>query len=295
MELRSLRYFLAVVQHGSLNRAATALHLSQPALSRAITGLEHEVGFSLFLRKPRGVALTDDGARLLEPARRVLADVDLLLREADDVRSSVGGRLTVGVTVSLTEEVATLIISELVESAPRIRVSSRGLYHPEQGVDEVVAGSYDVAIVGGDLDTAVPGARFERLYVDRVVVGASRDSELGGAGTVRARDLAGQPFIAETAGSPLRLLLDEYVVEHGVRIVTEVAYRHAMLPMVAHGTGYALMPAAMLRLAGRTDIVPVALEPEVPIPIWFVTRPTATTATALFAKAARDVTRRLEL
>jgi hypothetical protein len=83
MELRHLRYFLAVGEEQHFGRAAARLHLAQPALSRQIQDLEREVGFLLFERLPRGVRLSEAGRVFLSDARRILQDVDDAKRRAE--------------------------------------------------------------------------------------------------------------------------------------------------------------------------------------------------------------------
>lgn len=287
MELRSLRYFLAVVHSGSLNKAASDLRLSQPALSRAIAALEREMGFPLFHRRARGVTLTESGERIVGLAKRVVADADELIRESVDLRTSVGGRVFAGLTVSLTEAIYTATLSAVVESAPGIRVTSQGFYSPEAAISGVLDGTLDLAIVGHRIDPRAPGIRTEALYSESIVVAVPRDSVLVAHAALPVELLEGQPFIADPPGSEMRTILDEYVESRGARIVTEVSFRQAVLPMVARGTGLALLPAGLLKLTGRTDIVAIPLALEEQIPIWLVTRPQATASAALFASAAR--------
>jgi DNA-binding transcriptional LysR family regulator len=96
IDLRQLRHFLAIDQHGSFGRAAAALGMTQPALSRSIQGLEHRVGNALFARSKRGVTLTDEGHLLLQRARELVQAADELDREVRRSRVPGAGHLTVG-------------------------------------------------------------------------------------------------------------------------------------------------------------------------------------------------------
>src|SRR5215470_17467098 len=98
MELRHLRYFLAVGEEEHYGRAAQRLHVAQPALSRQIQDLEDEVGFKLFERMPRGVKLSAGGKLFLEDARRILQEVNEAAARAARVARGQSGTLRVGFT-----------------------------------------------------------------------------------------------------------------------------------------------------------------------------------------------------
>src|SRR5712672_3918645 len=100
MELRHLRYFVAVAHEGHITRAAEKLHMQQPPLSQQIKALEAEIGAALFVRHPRGVALTDAGRSFLADAEAVLAAVDRAAARARRTARGETGRIAVGFTTS---------------------------------------------------------------------------------------------------------------------------------------------------------------------------------------------------
>ena len=102
MELRHLRYFVAVGEEQHFGRAAKYLHIAQPALSRQIQDLEREIGFPLFERLPRGVKLSVAGKLFLEDARRILQEVQEAIRRAERVASGKAGTLRVGFVESIS-------------------------------------------------------------------------------------------------------------------------------------------------------------------------------------------------
>jgi DNA-binding transcriptional LysR family regulator len=100
MELRHLRYFIAVAEEGHITRAAERLGMQQPPLSQQIRGLERELGVQLFRRKPRGVEMTDAGRALLEDARAILAHIEHALATTRRTARGEQGRIAVGFTSS---------------------------------------------------------------------------------------------------------------------------------------------------------------------------------------------------
>ena len=102
MELRHLRYFVAVGEEEHFGRAAERLHIAQPALSRQIQDLEREIGFPLFDRLPRGVKLSAAGTLFLEDAQRILGEVQEATRRAERVASGKTGTLQVGFVESIS-------------------------------------------------------------------------------------------------------------------------------------------------------------------------------------------------
>jgi DNA-binding transcriptional LysR family regulator len=120
MELRHLRYFTAVAAHGSFNRAANTLHLTQPALSRQVKDLEEELGVRLLVRGPNAVTLTDIGELFYEDARDVLARADQAVRRArGESRSEV---LRVGYAPSATAGILPGALEKFQTLAPRVRI-----------------------------------------------------------------------------------------------------------------------------------------------------------------------------
>ena len=102
MELRHLRYFIAVEEEQHFGRAAARLHIAQPPLSRQIHDLEREVGFPLFDRLPRGVRLSAAGTLFLNDARRILQDAKEAKRRAERVAFGKAGTLRIGIALALS-------------------------------------------------------------------------------------------------------------------------------------------------------------------------------------------------
>jgi DNA-binding transcriptional LysR family regulator len=146
MELRHLRYFVAVASHGSFNRAAEILHLTQPALSRQVKDLEEELGIPLLVRGTNNVKLTEAGELFYEEARDVLARADEAVRR---VRGGIqNGILRVGYAPSVTSGIMSSALEKFQATAPGVRIELADLSSRE--INELAnEGRIDLAISPG--------------------------------------------------------------------------------------------------------------------------------------------------
>src|SRR5918994_1987388 len=143
MELRRLRYFMAVAEELSFNRAAQRLHISQPPLSNQIKQLEEELGVQLFKRSNRGVRLTEAGELLLEEVRRIFIQLEQTTRLVDRVGSGKVGRLSLGFVPSATNEVLPRLLYEFRRRFPDVELFLHEMM-PEQVVQGLHSRQIDV-------------------------------------------------------------------------------------------------------------------------------------------------------
>ena len=121
MDIKQLRYFIAVAQQGSLSAAARTLHIVQPALSQAMAGLEAELGAELFTRSPSGIALTASGAELLQHAQRILKQLDQAEQAVRSASQHISGVVRIGILHSAAPLVCAPLFKKLREEAPGIQ------------------------------------------------------------------------------------------------------------------------------------------------------------------------------
>jgi LysR family hca operon transcriptional activator len=161
MELRHLRYFVAVAAHGSFNRAAEILHLTQPPLSRQVKDLEEELGVTLLVRGPNSVKLTEAGELFYEEAREVLARAEDAARR---VRGETGKEiLRVGYNASMTSGIISAVLAKFQAFAPRVRTELVDLSSREIG-EMAGAGRLDLMVIPGcAVPKGVPGFQFTEL------------------------------------------------------------------------------------------------------------------------------------
>lgn len=246
VELRHLRYFVAVVEHGSFRKAGAAVGRSQAAISRSIAKLEDEIGASLFHRHTWGVSQTYAGQRFLVHARRVIRTVGEGAREVASAGRSEKGRVRIGIYSSI----ASGFLAELLEvygrrhSAVRIEVADG---NPAEHVAAIRQLNLDVAFITGTRDW--PDCERVLLWSERVFVVLPDHHALANREEVVWRDLADEFFIvSETApGQEIYDHLVRRLADLGRHPEIQVQYvgRDNLVPLVALGRGLTLVSEAI--------------------------------------------------
>ena len=173
VEARVLEYFLRVVEHGSINRAAEELRLSQPSLSRWLNMLEHEIGTQLLIRTRRGVSLTDAGSLLVERARPILRQLDLLRQEIGEKGKT---ELAIGLPLSMQRLVTIPFVEQLSKAEPNVTLRIH------EGINNALRkwmeeGQLDVAIMT-NLEHAPANFETMPLMREQLVLVGDRHSRL---------------------------------------------------------------------------------------------------------------------
>ena len=271
MELRHLRYFIAVAELRSVRAASEQLHVTQPAISRQIQDLEDAIGAALFERTPRGLKLTPAGDAYLSEAREILARVDAANRLARRIASGVQGHLRIGfVENAVWSGPVSSALSAFEQAAPNVALELTPMNTPEQ-LDALAAGRLDggFAYRFGALPEGIASVH---VLDQNVVLAVPESWQQGSAGAVDARELAGKPFIA----FPRRVYPAYYdrllaaCAERGLTldIRQEASTETAILSLVSAGMGAAIVnaanrdrPPARVRFVELRDLsVPLPLE-----------------------------------
>lgn len=193
MNLRLLRYFMACVENRTMHAAAQAVHISQPALSKAIAELEADLGVTLLDRMPRGVAPTPYGETLFRYAKMIDSDVRRAIAEIDAMRGATRGRIVVGVIPTMAS-----LVGEVARNA-------LGL-HPGLHLNLRVGFSVDLlpALFKGELDMALvllpgteppPGLTFEPLIQTRPIVVVRKGHPLSRRSRLSLQELSEHPWL----------------------------------------------------------------------------------------------------
>lgn len=194
MELRHLRYFVAVGEEQHFGRAAERLHLAQPALSRQIQDLEKELGFLLFDRLPRGVRLSAAGTLFLNDVRRILQDVEEAKRRAEGVALGKTGTLRIGIATAVSWHG---MVADSFREFRRLQPDVELRVHHLLSVDQVEA------IISGRLDAGFAASvtpwhkdlAHSQFAEDRMLLAVPKGHLLTKRKRIRLRDLQDMPFI----------------------------------------------------------------------------------------------------
>ncbi len=251
MDERRLRYFLAVVDHGSVTDAARQLHVAQPSLSQAIRGFESELGVLLFHRVGRGLRLSPAGQALVGPARQVLRATEEARNAITGVTELRTGTLEIAALATLAVDPMATLIGRFRDRHPGVQVR---VLEPENadGVGALVRdGACELGATHLPLHdqqlVAHPLGEQELLLVLPPEAASKDDRPLG------ARQLAATPLVVSPPGTSTRMLLEQALAQVGAtpRVAVETAAREAIVPLVLAGAGAALLPAALAREAQR--------------------------------------------
>src|SRR5712671_4094939 len=217
MELRHLRYFVAVAEAGSLTVAAEqTLHTSQPSLSRQIRDLEGEVGAQLLRRSARGVDLTPAGRAFLDHARSVLSQVEAAGEAARRVAGPAKPCFTMGFLTGHELTWMPEALRILRDELPNIDVMISSQYSPLLA-DGLSKGKIHAAFLRRE--QGAPDLAFRVLVKEPLVVVLPRDHRLAAFKAISPRDLVGETFVTVSNTAPvLRVVIDDYLKRSGINI-----------------------------------------------------------------------------
>jgi DNA-binding transcriptional LysR family regulator len=290
MDARQLEYFLAVVDHGGVNRAAQALHLAQPSLSQAIRTLERDLGSQLFHRVGRRVVLTPAGQALVEPARQVVRGLASARASVESTAGLQAGRVEIAAMPSQTVEPLSSMIRGFTTEYPGLSVAIRAAPTATVVLDMVKSGVTELGLLGTPEPAKAPGVHLEPAGVQRFVLIAPPGSPFADGRVVRREELRGQRLIVGQTGTGMRRLVDELQAD-GIELTTvvESEHREAFLPLVLGGVGCAVLTDSWAPLARQAGATVSLLEPPAYLQLSLASRdaPLSPAAEA-FLKVARD-------
>jgi DNA-binding transcriptional LysR family regulator len=269
MELRHLRYFIAVAEQENVSRAALKLHVSQPGISRQIHDLEEEIGFKLFERSAKSLRLTEAGRKFLDEARAVLQRADDAVKNARAVADGAGGEIHVGYAPSLTIQILPRALRAFQAKLPKTRVQLYDL-STEEMLSGLRTGKLHVALTVRSPRRMLRGLRFQELARYPICVALPPGHRLAKSKTVSLEQLSNEPLIAYSRAEypEYHELLEELFA--GAR-APHIAEEHdgitSIIAAVESGRGFALVPQCVECMAGpRVKLVPPHPAPE-PIPV----------------------------
>ena len=259
IELRHLRYFVAVAEEASFTAAAGRVHVAQQVLSTQIRQLESAVGSQLLNRTSRGITLTPAGAAFLDAAREVLADLDRGVAAARNAARAVAGKLSVGIGPGCENETRTRLLTAFEGANPEVdvRMQTFDMTQPSAGL---LDHSSDVALLRPPV--AAPGIELLIVRSEPRVFVLPVGHPLSGREELRLADVAGLPFVTAepaTDGCEPTAWQDDWLIKPrpggDIPVIGATARTvDEWCEHVAAGHGISLCPASAARFHGRPGI-----------------------------------------
>ncbi|MEU1301728.1 LysR family transcriptional regulator [Streptomyces shenzhenensis] len=277
MEIRQLRYFVAVAEEAHFTRAAERMHISQPGISAQIRQLENDLGATLIDRSGRGVALTAVGEVVLAHARSVLASTESLRHAVDEMNGLVRGRLVVGMVTACTVQPLFDALSSFHRAHPGVEIS---LVEEDSGklVERVREGGVDLALIGAahrapaDLDGW-------QVISEPLVAAVPVGHPLAARDGVTLAELLTCPIICLPEGTGIRATLDQAAAALGLTptVALEASAPAAVMNLAERGLGVAVLSASMTARQEGLRSVPLT-DADVPAVLALVAAPTKSPA-----------------
>ncbi|TNV22631.1 LysR family transcriptional regulator [Buttiauxella sp. B2] len=249
IDLRQLRYFLAVSEELNFSRAALRLHISQPPLSRQIQQLEDQLGVQLFIRSKTGVTLTEAGMAFLPEVKQTLLQVEKAIEVARATRGIDSGKFVVGYTTVFERSAIPDVIEDLHQRYPGWQFLTRGHYSINL-VREVKNGTMDAAFIG--LHTETQDLAVEKIIDDPLVVAMPSTHRLAQKRSISFKDLCDEPifWFHRRLNPGFYDHCQEFFnrIDFRINAIPEPPDHHIMLGLIAEGKGMALVPSSLQRI-----------------------------------------------
>jgi LysR family transcriptional regulator, benzoate and cis,cis-muconate-responsive activator of ben and cat genes len=274
MELRHLRYFVAVAELENVSRAALKLHVSQPALSSQIRDLEDDVGFNLLERTAKSVRLTDAGRAFLTEARAVLQHADEAVKKARAVANAEPTEIHVGYSPMPTAEILPKTLQAFQRAMPNVHVRSHDWSNREI-LDGIRDGRLQLGlIIPPPKASALDNVRYEELFHERVCVAVAPQHPFAQRRAIPITEVAAEPLIGLTREhypdyyDYLSIIFSK--VKRKPRVVEEHDSYYGIISAVEAGTGVAIGADVLGHTFGnRVKLLHITPEPK-PISVGIV-------------------------
>lgn len=278
---------MALVEEGSVTRAAALLHMSQPALSHQIAGLERELGTPLVERMSRGVRVTAAGRAAAEEARTALEAAARAVEVGRRVGAGSGGRLRIACAETMTAWLLVPVLRRWRARRPDVRLDLMESTSADRMVEHLAAGGTDLVVGPEPTGTT---AHVEVLGREEMVVACFAAHSFASQSSVTVKELGDEPFVHYDPENGMAVWVDQFVASHQVPPLTPVLRTRSprtAAQLAGAGMGVTLVPISAL--AGRPTAVVRRLEPRVHRDIVAITM---TPSDALVQRFIADLRRR---
>ncbi|MDG3004272.1 LysR substrate-binding domain-containing protein [Paludisphaera mucosa] len=265
MELRQIRYFLAVAEAKHFTKAAQALGISQSTLSAQVKELERDLGTPLFDRTGRAVRFSEAGKAFLEHAYRTLRDAEAGRDAVKAILAADIGHLRVGVTHCFGTRLMPEIVADFIRRHPGVSLLITNTSGPAIR-NGVASGRFDLGI--SYTMTDAKEVDLEPWLDDELVLVCPTGHPLAGRGSIRFAELHGEPLILTDIDCTSRLRLDEVMEEREIspKIMLEINDTNTILETVRRGAYATIMPRQAVLAIEGIEVIPM-IEPNVAMPI----------------------------
>lgn len=291
MQLHQLEYFVTVVEYGSISRAAAALHMAQPSVSKQLALLEKSLGQRLLERTGRGVTPTEAGRALLDHARTILNAAAQARLEITDMCAEPTGKIVVGLPNRVALGLCVPLVEQFRRRLPRAMLSVvEGLSLSLR--EGLIQGRIDVGVLFDPVPT--PLLTFETVMSEPLMLFAPVGYRL--PPQIAPEQLGDFALVLPTAPNPIRNLVDAVLLPRNIRlnVVTEVGAVQSALTIVEAGIACSILPESALRISRRRGHVQrVAIGPPVMWNTLVLAQPAARPASRLM-KATATLLRALD-
>jgi LysR family transcriptional regulator, nitrogen assimilation regulatory protein len=247
MDLKQLEYYVAVVEKGSFSRAAIALNLAQPSVSRQIALLEQELGQRLLERTGRGVTATEAGLALLGHARVMIDSAAQAKFQIKEMSTEPTGKIILGLPHRVAASLCVPLIAAFRKQLPRAMISVvEGLSLSVR--EGLIAGRIDMGLLFDPAPT--PLLTYEPLMREQLLLVTPQSFTL--KKQVSLTDLTQFPMILPAAPNPIRNLVDAVLLPKKIvlNVIAEVGAVHTALQLVTHGVGCSILPESAITHSG---------------------------------------------
>jgi DNA-binding transcriptional LysR family regulator len=258
LDIRALRYFAEVVNCGGFSRASEILHVTQPAISRAVRLLEEECGIRLLIREPKTVKLTREGEVVYRHATQILRQARRLTSELTDMKSELKGVFRVGLPPLVGSTFFPDVVARFRKEYPGIELQIAEFFSSrlEQALDD---GEIDIAAAMLPIDTE----RFvvQQFAADRLMFVVNPDHEISTHSAARILALKNQPFVTFTRDFKLCGLIEDACRAQGFvpSIIGRSSHLDFVLAMVASGMGVTILPRSVIERTNAEHLVSVPI------------------------------------
>jgi DNA-binding transcriptional LysR family regulator len=261
---RALDLFREVVRHNGMTRAAAALGIGQPFVTRAIARLEAEIGFALFARAHGGVTLTPEGEAFLREVERSRAGLDQLGRAAREIRERGTGMVRIACLPALTLGFLPHVLKRFMQAAPGVTVSL-AVRSPDAVWSWVAAQQCDLGLARPK--AGYVGVEHEPFLATPAVCAVPRGHRLAAKRAIAPKDLRGVPLIAAYPSAPHQSRVERAFADAGVAmtVVAEVQYTVPRCALAAQGLGVAIVDPVAAGGLGLAGVVLRRFVPAIPI------------------------------